>query len=301
MNRNNKYSIEESEIINLQDSYTIMYAFLVRSLLDECGLEGEAAAREATRRYGADRGLKSRQKHINLGIKVNMKNLFSVGFDLPSDPRFKRDRQELNPEERISHTLVCPMAEVWDSIGEKAIGRMYCEEFHFACYNTYGYGYTQVNLARTLTQNGDDYCSFSVILRPENLPDDLKPKCFEKYDPKYVQPVFEDKIPDAKDGFNSLWIRLYYYQLEAAKEKLNDKGVNAIKKGLNNLAVDAANRMKIAASENGLVCDKDFVNRNYPLAIDIEKEPMWEEYGKNNAKELLKNNFYKTFFKELGF
>jgi len=298
---NHKYSLEESRIINLQDSYTIMYAFIVRSMLDECGLEGEAAVREGTRRYGADRGIKSRQNHINMGEKVNMKNLFSLGFDLPTDPRFRRDRQELNPQERISHTLVCPMADVWKTIGEKDIGRIYCEEFHPACYGAYGYGYTQVNLARTLTQDGDDYCSFSVILRPENLPEELRPICFAEYDPNFVPPVIEEKCPDAKAGFNSLWVRLYYYLLEAADEQLGEAGCAAVGHGLGKLAADAASRMKNAAKERGLTCDKDFVHYNYPLSIDIDREPMWKEYNNHNAKELLRAAFYSVFFHELGF
>jgi len=301
MDSNYKYSLEESRIINLQDSYTIMYAFLVRGLLDECGLDGEAAAREGTRRYGADRGLKSRETHINLGEKVNMLNLFTLKHDLPPDPRFRRDRQELNPQERISHTLVCPMADVWADIGEKAIGRIYCEEFHPACYSTYAYGYTQVNLAKTLTQDGDNYCSFSVILRPENLPEDLRSVCFAEYDSNFVPPTIVQNCPDAKSGFNSLWVRLYYYLLESAEERLGEAGRVAIEHGLLKLAVDAASRMKSAATERGLTCDKDFVNHNYPLAIDIGKEPMWEDYGNHNAKELLRTAFYDVFFHELEF
>lgn len=301
MNKDNIYDLEESRIINLQDSYTVMYAFIVRSLLDEFGLEGDMAAREGTRRYGADRGLKSRQNHLDMGFKINMQSLFSVGGDLPNDPRFKRDRQELNTQERISHTLVCPMAGVWDSIGERAIGRMYCEEFHFACYNTYAYGHTHVNLARTLTQDGDDYCSFSIILRPNNLPKELRSKCFAEYDPYYIEPIIEPATPNAKKGFNSLWIRLYYYLLEASKEQLGDAGVKAIENALKKLAVDAAKRMKSSAKQYNLECDKQYVDYNYPLNIYIDKETMWNEYCDHNAKGILKNCFYNTFLKELGF
>ena len=43
-----------------------------------------------------------------------------------SDPRFRRELQEINPQERVSHTLVCPMADIWAEYGQKAIGRIYC-------------------------------------------------------------------------------------------------------------------------------------------------------------------------------
>lgn len=295
------YTLEESRIINLQDSYTIMYAFLVRSLLDECGLEGDAAAREGTRRYGVDRGLKSRKKHLDMGVKVNMQSLFSVGHDLPADPRFRRERQELNPQERISHTLFCPMADVWKKYGAMDIGRMYCEEFHFACYNTYGYHYTQVNLAKTQTQEGDEYCSFNVVLRPENLPEDLRPRCFAEYDPGYVPPDLSSvRPPQAKSGFNSLWVRLYYYLLEAAEERLGGAGRVAVAHGLNKLAADASAMMRRKAAEIGARADAEFVESNYPLAIDIDQEPMWEEYRGHGAKALLNDEFYRPFHGALG-
>ena len=290
------FTIEESRIVNLQDAYTIQYACLVRGLLDEFGIEGEAAAREGIRRYGVDRGTKSRNRHISLGVKVNMRSLFTIAPDLPADPRFRRERQELNPQERISHTLVCPMADVWKSMGEMDVGRMYCEEFHFACYNTYGFGLTQVNLAKTLTQEGDKYCSFNVILRPENMPAELRPLCFEEYDPGCIAPdLSRVPAPDAKKGFNSLWLRLYYHLLASAEDRLGPAGRLAISHGLSALAGNAASMLRTRASEYALALDADFVDRNYPLALDPDKEPLWDEYAGYGAKALLKQAFYSPF------
>lgn len=295
------FTIEESRTVNLQDCYTILYVFLVRSLLDECGLEGDAAAREGTRRYGADRGLKTRKQHLALGVKINMKSLFTVGHDLPADPRFRRELQELNSQERISHTLVCPMADVWKSYGAMTIGRMYCEEFHFACYNTYGFNFTQVNLAKTQTQAGDEYCSFNVILRPENLPEELRSLCFEEYDPEYVDPDISSlPKPDAKKGFSSLWLRLYYHLLAAAEDRLGARGREAIAHGLTALAGEAAALMKKRALEMGIPLDAAFIDLNYPLALSVEREPMWEDYAGHGAKALLDDCFYRPFREALG-
>ena len=127
------YSPEQLEIIHLQDSYTIMYALLARQIINALGEVGDSIVREATRRYGKDRGRKRRQKHLELNVKINMHSLFAVCSDLPSDPRFRRDRLMLTEEERNSHTLICPMAQVWEEYGAKKIGRIYCEEFHRAC------------------------------------------------------------------------------------------------------------------------------------------------------------------------
>ena len=143
------YTMNEHCIMNLGDIYTMMFGYMGQELLREFGLRGEIAVREAARRFGRDRGATLREKHLSIGAKINMKNLFSLYPDLPSDPRFKRELQTLSPQERISHTLFCPMAAIWESHGQKEIGRIYCEEFHPACYSEYGYGYTSVNLART--------------------------------------------------------------------------------------------------------------------------------------------------------
>lgn len=294
----NDYSLEDRYRMNLQDSYTIFYAYLVKGLLDDFGLKGERAAREGIRRFGRDRGITRRDQHIEYGYKINMKNLFSVGGDLPNDPRFKRDLQEINPQERISHTLVCPMSDVWKEIGMKDIGRMYCEEFHFACYNSYAYGYTQVNLARTLTQEEDDYCSFSVILRPENLSEDLKKQCFSEYDPLYKEPISKPEVANAKDGFKSLCIRIYYHILDASVEILGQEGAASVEKSLRRLAKDSLERMKKSAYELGQVCDKDFIRNNYPVNIEGE-ELLWEKYNSNHAQKIMEENFCNVFLEEL--
>ena len=81
------YSYEEQCVMDLSDNYTLLYSFLGREVLDAFGVEGERAFREGTRRYGRDRGQCSREKHQALGVKINMKSLFSVGGDLPPDQR----------------------------------------------------------------------------------------------------------------------------------------------------------------------------------------------------------------------
>ena len=135
------YTKEEREIIRLADSFTLLYSFLAAPLLDRFGLEGERALREGTRAFGRDRGETLRRKHLEANVKINMLSLFTVGADLPPDPRYKKERIALNPQERVSRTYYCPMAELWKEYGAQDIGRIYCEEFHSACYGHYAYGY----------------------------------------------------------------------------------------------------------------------------------------------------------------
>lgn len=115
-----------------------------------------------------------RRQHLALGVKINMQSLFSVGGDLPRIPGVPPGAPGAQPEERCPTPCV-PLADIWKAYGEREIGRMYCEEFHPACYNHYAYDYGHTNLAKTLTQEKDEYCAFNVVLRQENLPDELKP------------------------------------------------------------------------------------------------------------------------------
>ena len=294
------HSPEKLEIIHLQDSYTIMYALLSRSIMDELGEEGETIVREATRRYGKDRGRKRRKKHLDLNVKINMNSLFAVCSDLPSDPRFRRDRLLLTEEERNSHTLICPMAQVWEEYGAKKIGRIYCEEFHRACYQQYAYGLTQVNLARTLTEDGDDYCDFHVVLRKANVPTELKPQCFSEYDPDYKKPDVSGSPADGKSGFSSLCNRVYYYMLEVLLEQCPEQAIGIMTDALHIWAQDTAERLRQQAKELSQPLDISFADRHFPLYMNIDEDSLWLEYSNYGAKELLKQEFYNPLFEKLN-
>ena len=294
------YTYEEQCMMDLSDNYTLLYSFMGRELIDTFGLEGERALREGTRRYGRDRGIHSRERHLKAGYKVNMESLFSIGGDLPPDPRFRRELQELNPQERISHTLICPMADVWKENNEQRIGRIYCEEFHPACYNHYAFDCGHTNLAKTLTQENDEYCAFNVILRAEDLPDDLKPLCFMEYDPGYVKPENTAPQPDGKKGFESLSIKIYYYVLECACEAFGEEGALAIGRALHKAATDGAKRVKETARKYGKEIDATLVFDSYPISLQPEKISLWEEYQDHDAVRIFKENFVPEMLSQLS-
>ncbi len=293
------YSYEEQCIMDLADNYTLLYSFLGRSLIDAFGVAGEKALREGTRRYGRDRGEASRKMHESLNVKINMQSLFSVGGDLPPDPRFRRELQELNPEERVSHTLVCPMADIWKAYGEAYIGRIYCEEFHPACYSHYAFDYGHVNLGMTLTQEKDEYCDFNVVLRAENLPDELKPKCFAEYDPGYVTPDVHPAAACGKSGFESISVKLYYYILEAALEQFGEAGWDAMCTAMEKMAVDAAARARNTAEKYDRPFDEQLIFDTYPLTMDRSKTKLWDNYTGHEAVERFMHSFVPAMQREL--
>ena len=293
------YSYEEQCIMDLADNYTLLYSFLGRSLIDAFGVAGEKALREGTRRYGRDRGEASRKMHESLNVKINMQSLFSVGGDLPPDPRFRRELQELNPEERVSHTLICPMADIWKAYGEAYIGRIYCEEFHPACYSHYAFDYGHVNLGMTLTQEKDEYCDFNVVLRAENLPDELKPKCFAEYDPGYVTPDVHPAAACGKSGFESISVKLYYYILEAALEQFGEAGWDAMCTAMEKMAVDAAARARNTAEKYDRPFDEQLIFDTYPLTMDRSKTKLWDNYTGHEAVERFMHSFVPAMQREL--
>ena len=287
------YSKEEHEKIHLQDQYSIFYVVLVRQILNEWGFEGEAAVREGTRRFGTDRGLARRNRNLSLGVKINMKTLFSVCSDLPTDPRFRRYRRKLTEQERVSRTLVCPMAEMWDIYNAREIGRIYCEEFHPACYMAYAYGYTRVNLSRTLTQDGDSYCSFNVVLRPEDVPDELKKVCFSEYDPEFKEPEGIDRSPiSACVGFHSLCFRVYYFMLEVMQERFGAKGRDTIFNALQAYAKESI--LNLTEYSNNLNCEINLklAEKNLPFFTDMDCGELYQKYCDYDAVNMLHKYYY---------
>lgn len=175
---------------------------------------------------------------------------------------------------------------------------MYCEEFHPACYNGYAFDYGHTNLAKTLTQEGDEYCAFNVVLRAENLPEDLKPLCFAEYDPGYVPPVLEAVKPDAKAGFETLSIKIYYYLLEAVLERFGAAGGEAIARGLEKAAQDGARRACATARAYQKALE-EAVFDTYPLTMDAEKPALWADYSAHGTLERFESRFIPAFRRAL--
>lgn len=294
------FTVEEKQIMNLSDIYTLMYGYIAHALIEKYGLRGEAAVREGTRRYGRDRGRATRGKHLKMNAKINMKHLFSLCHDLPNDPRFRRKKLELNPQERVSHTLICPMADIWKSHGQLEIGRIYCEEFHPACYSEYAYGYTHVNLARTQTQKGDEYCSFNVVLRPSDLPEELLPVCFEEFDPGYVKPELHEEFLSAKDGFEQISIKLFYYLLSTTEEQIGPQAVSAVEQGIKELAGEAAKLLFATAQEYDLPIDNVLMYKNVPISLDFaSKAAEWAGYTGCDAQGVWERSFKAEFWHQI--
>jgi len=293
--------LDEIKLESLQDSWVIMYTFIAKELFEKGGFQGEIALREAVRRYGRDRGLTNRKRLLNNNIKINMETLFCEGRDRPGEPRFLSRVIRSTREERISDTLICSFADVWKKYNARHLGRIYCEEFHIECYKAFGFGKTKVNLARSLTQEGDDRCLFYHTYRPENLSEEERRLSFEEYDPGYVKPETPMPKPEGKSGFNMLWIKMYYYLLETAVEYLGETGRTFVANGLQNGAREQANVFLQQAASTEQQVTKKYLEDHLPLKLEIEKEPLWDNYDNYGAKKLLWDCYYKVLFREVNY
>ncbi len=294
------YSEIDIQADHLQDCYTLMYGFLGKALMEQCGVDGDAALREATRRYGRDRGIKDRDRHLAARCKVNMYSNFNIGGGLPGNKRTSSYRFKSTPQQHVSHVLTCPMADIWDAYGMMEIGRIYCEEFHYAYYNSYGFGKTKVYLGSTLTERGAQYCNFNVILRPADLSEEIRGKCFEEYDKENTQPDLSGFVKEnAQEGYRYLYLRLYYYILECACEQLGERGRGSVAAGLRKMAESMAVYLEKSCEKEGKTMDQSYVELNYPVLLDTEKEVHWQEYSGWEARELLQWEFCDNLKKYL--
>ncbi|MCI8454122.1 MAG: L-2-amino-thiazoline-4-carboxylic acid hydrolase [Lachnospiraceae bacterium] len=283
---------EEIQIGNLQDCWSIIYECMAKAVVEMTGVEGECALRQGIRNYGIERGIKMQERHRKLGIKLNLENLFTY-FDLPGDPRFKREKLSLTPQERLSYTLVCPIAHKWIEDGNKTLGRIYCEEFHHACFGAYA-PHTQTNLAKTLTEDGDNYCCFSVYLRPGNMTAKERRAAFEEFDPDYCPPKdFCYDLGTHKAGFNRLSILIIYFIADAVTGELGERGEKAVIEGMKNIRKELAAFMAKRAGAVGTVCSEDFLEKNRTLHTRFSNDSLWNEYPNEKVKALAKKYIYE--------
>ncbi len=291
---------EELEWGNMQDGWVLLYGFLARQLMEDAGFDGEVALREGTRRFGRDRGLTNQKRLLDNNIKINLLTLYHEGRDRPGEPRFIEVHDMESEEEIVIRTYVCPMADVWKKYGLRKYGRIYCEEFHYADYDAYSFGTAKINVARSLTQEGDDRCVFNHTMRPENMTPELRKICFARFDPDYVPPKEPMPKPQGKSGFDMLWIKTYYYILEAAVETLGDPGIAIVQKALRTTAHEDARNLIDIAERTERAIDRDFLEAHIAPYIDADNNPLWNSYSRYDALPLAKKFYFDPLFREVN-
>lgn len=291
---NNTELLEDIKTGNLDDCWLKMYVHVARALTESFGIEGEAALRQGIRNFGHDRGQTLRKEQLKLGMKINMYNLWTY-YDLPGDKRFKRNKIRLNTEERISQTLVCPMASMWIKMGAKKLGAIYCDEFHPAMFSGY-HPKIVTNLGETLTHDTDDHCHFALYVRPANMTEEERKMSFAEYDPDYDEEnVGEYKMRTPREGYNMLTIKLYYHLAKESIDNFGDKAREVIAKSTKEWAQDIGKFLIERAEATSEKIDEKFIQENCPVSLDVREDTLWNDYDDNGIKDLFVDNFYKPF------
>lgn len=281
------YNYGDIKLQNKQDSFSAMYLYVSRSILELCGRRtGEKICREAMRRAGRESGMAQREKLQAANVKLNLQTLFHCGLDYVPDPRF-RGQEIFNEEERqIYEVYTCPMADFWNSRDGGKLGSFFCEEYHYARLLAFTGGVGQLCLSNSLTCPRDNFCRISTFYREANLTAEEAKASFAHCDPGYTPPQ-PPADADFGQGVARLAVGVYYYLLETAQEICGQEGVCAVAEGLKQWAAQAVEALRVQAVHTLLPVDADFVAKNFVLSTDSASDPLWQGHTGHNARELM--------------
>lgn len=137
-----------------------LFYFLADELMEKLGAEkGQAAVREAVKRFGLRRVVDMKEEAKERGLNPDDPRTYLAVRDMPSNG-WKSDPK--NP----ALVTACPMAEMWERFGQKGqeLGALYCEVDH-TLFEGFG-----MKLDRPICKtSGDAVCDFRVVLKPEEL------------------------------------------------------------------------------------------------------------------------------------
>ena len=173
---------------------TMSFAELNRStasaLVAQYGFQGKVALRRCIRHYGTRLGHLRRELLIRAGQKTNLKHVFDCGWGLPCGGAVREWTERSEQQLRVN-VLSCPFAQVWLEANPE-LGHVFCEEFYPAYVKATTDPNTQVNVGKTLLNEGDEFCQISCYLRPSNLELQRRQVCFAEHDPLYQDQPWSD-------------------------------------------------------------------------------------------------------------
>lgn len=266
--------IQELEAQNLQDSWSLLYLSLARTVLNQTG-SGEDILRKIVRRYGSLIGAAEREAHRTAGIKTNLENFYLRPVFRFYDPRLYCNIQRLNEQTALLDILRCPFANCVRQNGGEAEGKVFCEEFLPSCLEAYTGKTAQVNLSEILTEPQNTHCRLASYFRPANLKEDRFEDCFttfkEQRKPDGENQVFAGRIPaDSSPELifskqQNAWGFMASGLIDAflGEEKL---GAEIMQIGLEHASVQIAAFLKKRAASMEQTLDRTFLMHNCPAA-----------------------------------
>jgi hypothetical protein len=149
----------ESALIKMEELYAKLYFHFATEYLRSFSGKGMNALKLAIKKYGEERGKANRAEHERCGYPIHLKTLFEAsGF--PGKAGFRRNLIDLQPHQRISETLECPLHNHWRELNGLKEGLVYCEVVHDAMWSAYD-ARIETRQPKIMT-HGDELCRFEV-------------------------------------------------------------------------------------------------------------------------------------------
>lgn len=280
------------EVDNQEHGLHVTFYQLGKGIMDEYGIEGEAALRRAIYKYAYTRGQHVRGQHKALGMKINLKNHYNFNTNPYHDSSVNEDIGRVTEQEDCRTVDVCPFAQFFKDRGALKLGEIYCEEAHPPLWQGYNPA-TMVNLGRILTREGDSYCDFRVFLRPARMTAEQRKESFEEYDPDFKGDRREEYVyMTSKQGTTSkvsIMVNEFYQEyLRSFGEEIKPK----FERMLELMAEDLTGILRECAKKHNETFDKEFWSRNCCFGSSPEEDGYWDQFATPEVTEMARVHFY---------
>ncbi len=147
-----------SDNILTEKHHAVLFALLARQVASLFGEEaGQAAIRQAVRRYGEQRGRRMALRAMRDRQPLTLSTYLLYG-EWRSATGEGRSSRETNGQNLISRVQVCPWNNAWLESGLQPFGRLYCLEVDAALARGFDPD-ARLDVNRTLS-NDDEACEF---------------------------------------------------------------------------------------------------------------------------------------------
>jgi hypothetical protein len=250
--------IFELEAQNLQDTWSILYLFLSKALL-QAHHDGESALRATVRLYGSYIGTAERNEQQKTGKKINLANFYMFPHYRFYDPRLYASQQQLNEQVALFDVIRCPFARMMKLYNGETEGKVFCEEYTAACIEAYTEKIAQVNVSEVLTEPQDTHCRIASYYRPGNFGTGWKETSFNSFAEEPVTAELHQELNQA----SMIWHQSAEYLVRAFSQFETNIAwpEEALSAGIEMLA----SFLKMRASSMERPIDLDFLSRNCAL------------------------------------
>jgi hypothetical protein len=270
----------EKALLKMEELYAKLYFYFAAEYLRTFSDRGLKSLKTAIKKYGTERGKANRAEHERRGYPIHLKTLFEAG-GFPGKAGFRRNKIDLQPHQRLSETLECPLHNHWKALGGLKEGLVYCEVVHEAMWSAYD--------ERIVTQQpkimtrGDELCRFEVYFdQAKGAP------IAEKID----QPTMEEHLQRLLD----LQAKFYYHLAYELISTFGIDGEAAVRRAIRRFGRDRGAQVREEHLKQGLKLNLHNLFTYYDLPGDSRfRRNKIELTEETRLSETLECTFYNVW------